>query len=106
MQNKDYISKSFVHAAGVLIYVSAVALFLSNGENIFGKQVDNFLAPLLMLLLLIVSASITGLLGLGKPILLYFNNHKKEAFKMLFATLAWIATFAIIVILVLISRAS
>ena len=97
MKKLEYFVKGSINALGVVAYTSAVALFLSNGERIFGG-VKSFLLPLFMLLLLIVSATITGLLVLGKPIQLYFNGLKKEAVTLLFTTLGLIIFFAIAVV--------
>ena len=71
---------------GVLVYVSLVVLFMSNTKNIFGEG-DNPMIGVVMLLILILSASITGSLVLGKPILLYLDGKKIEAVKLLFYTI-------------------
>jgi hypothetical protein len=103
MKKSDYLLKSFISAGGVLIYVSAVAWLGFNGQTIFGKQTD-FLMPVFVLLLFVISASITGLLVLGKPIHLYLSGLKKEALTLLFATLAWLILFLIAVVIVLLLR--
>ena len=100
MKKTDYLLKSFIGAAGVFIYTSLVAWLGFNNQVIFGKPA-NFLGPLFMLLLFVVSASITGLLVLGKPIHLYLNGLKKETFVLLFATLVWLAFFLAVVAVVL-----
>lgn len=100
MKKSDYFLKSLLNAAGVFVYVSGVASLLSNGEKIFGKA-ENFLMPVLLLLLFVVSAAITGLLVLGKPIHLYLSGFKKEAFTLLFATLAWLIVFIAVVAVIL-----
>jgi len=92
MKKSDLIFKSFVHAAGVFLYVFAVSWLLFNAEAIFGDP-PKLLIPMFFLLLLIISATITGLLVLGKPIYLYLNGFKKEAFILLFVTVAWLITF-------------
>ncbi|HLA38956.1 MAG TPA: hypothetical protein VJ417_03120 [Candidatus Glassbacteria bacterium] len=97
MEKSEYFLKSLVNAAGAFLYTAAVAWLLFHGQQIFGKPV-NFLLPLFLLLLFVISASITGLLVLGKPIHLYMNNLKKEAFILLFSTLAWLILFAILVV--------
>jgi hypothetical protein len=94
MKKSDYILKSLLSAAGVFVYVAAVAWLGFNSQAIFGKQI-NFLMPLFMLLLFVVSAAITGLLVLGKPIYLYLNGRKKEAITLLFATLTWLLVFLV-----------
>ena len=82
MPNSKLITRALLHSLGVLIYVLLIAAFLFNGKNIFGKE-DNFLMPTAMLLLLVLSAAVTGSLVLGKPILLYWDNKKTEAIKLL-----------------------
>jgi len=100
MKKSSYYLKSLLNATGVLLYVAAVAWLLSNGENVFGKT-SSFILPLFLLLLLVISASVTGLLVLGKPIHLYLSGLKKDAFALLFATLAWLIFFAVVVVIVL-----
>lgn len=92
MKKSEYIIKSFLHAAAVLVYVSLVAFIPRYGEAIFGED-PNFLIPVFMLVLLVVSASITGLLVFGRPVLWYVGGRKKEAFFFLFATLGWLIVF-------------
>lgn len=72
-----------MHAAGVFVYVSFVAWLGFNSQKFFGGEPDNFLTPLFVLLLFVISASITGLLVLGKPIHMYMNGLRKEAFTLL-----------------------
>jgi hypothetical protein len=103
MKKQEYVLKSFLSAAGVLAYVSAIALLMFNAEGIFGST-PSFLAPVLMMLLLVISATVTGLLVLGKPIHLFLSGFKKEAWILLFATLAWLIVFLAGVIAVLILR--
>ncbi len=98
--NNSYIKRSFLNAFGVLAYVSAVASFMFHGKGLFPGE-DNFLMPILMLLLLIVSAATTGFLVFGKPIMLYLDGAKKEAFSMLLATIGWLALFLLIVFVAL-----
>lgn len=100
--NKTIVWKSFLHAIGTFAYIALIAYFLFNGQHWLGSKPDNFFMPVLMLLLLVVSATITGLLVLGRPLQLYLDNHKKEGITMLFSTLGWLFIFAVIVLLVLI----
>ncbi|MBU6500867.1 MAG: hypothetical protein KGJ89_01975 [Patescibacteria group bacterium] len=99
MKNHNYFLKSLINAVCVFVYVAGVAWIGFNSQNIFGPQRSSFLDPLFVILLFVISAAITGLLVLGKPILLYLDNHKKEAFTMLFATLAWLVIFLFVVVL-------
>lgn len=96
MSKTGYVLKSFLHAVAIFAYTAGVAWFLFNAKTIFG-DVSSFLAPLLMLLLLIVSATITGLLVLGRPVVLYLNGLKKDAFVFLAYTLSWLLFFLLLV---------
>lgn len=104
MKTSTYIGKSFWGAAGVLVYVSLVAWIMNHSAAWFGNKPDNFLAPLLVLLLFVTSATITGLLVLGRPVNLYLEGHKKEAWTMLFWTVGWLVVFLIGVAVILIVR--
>ena len=97
MKKTEYIFKSLRNALGVLVYVSGVALVMFNMEHTFDNE-PSFLVPVLMLLLFVTSAAITGSLVLGKPIMLYLDNQKKEAFTFLLATLAWLVAFAVLIL--------
>ena len=96
MTKFDYIRKSFIHAAGVFMYIGAVAWFMFNVKDFFSGP-DTVAAPVFMLLLFVISASVTGSLVLGKPISLYLDGLKKEAFTFLFITIGWLAVFLVLV---------
>ena len=105
MKKSDYILRSFINAGGTFAYVTAIALFFSHIQNIFdSNKPDNFLAPVLILLLFIISALVTGLLVLGKPINLYMSGAKREAFVLLFATLGWLVIFILLIVFILLKR--
>lgn len=100
MKNLSNVFKSFLSALAVVVYASGVVLLVSNGQKIFGKS-NNFIVPLFMLLLFVVSALVTGLLVLGRPAHLYLSGFKKEAFTLLLITLAWLVLFVILAAIVL-----
>jgi len=89
--------RGLAHAAGVFVYVTGVAWLGFNSHRIFGKPAS-FLVPLFVLLLFVISASVTGLLVLGKPIHLYLSGMKREAFTLLFVTLGWLVLFLVAVL--------
>lgn len=99
MKNSKLVLYALLSAIGTVLYVSGVALFMSNIEIILGRsgKPDDFRAPLAMLLLFIFSAAITAGLVLGKPILLYLDNFKKEAVKLFVYTLAFLFIAILIV---------
>jgi len=86
MKNTKLIFWAVVNSLGIVVYASLVAFVMFNGEKFFGKA-DDFTGPLMILLLFVVSAVITGSLFLGRPIYLYFEGLKKEAIKLFFYTL-------------------
>ena len=96
----NLIIRAFLHSLGVLIYTSLIAAFLFNGEKLFGK-VTSFLMPAAILLLLVLSAAITGALVLGKPILLYLDNQKADALKLFGWTVGWLAVITITILIIL-----
>ena len=99
MKNSKLVLYALSSSIGTVLYVSGVAWFMSNIESIFGKsgKPDDFRAPLAMLLLFVFSAAVTASLVLGKPILLYLDNFKKEAIKLLFYTLGFLFLAILIV---------
>ena len=84
---------TIIKAAGVnavltALYVSAISSFLFYIPKIFDNtKPDTVLAPIIMLSLLVFSASLVGALIFGKPILWYLDGKKKEAVSLLFYTL-------------------
>ncbi len=96
MKNQKTIFISLLNAVGVAVYIIGISFILRNGDKIFGKM-DNFLAPVAFLLLFVLSAAITGMLVLGRPLLLYFENRKSEAIKMFFYTIGWLFLITLVV---------
>ena len=93
------IQRSFLNALGVTAYVTVIATVMQNGENIFGNM-NQTLAPIVFLILFVLSAGVTGGLVLGKPVLMYLDNQKKEAVELFLYTLCWLA-LAVIILLVI-----
>lgn len=82
------------------VYISLVALFISHAESIFGKQDGGFLGTIVFLMLLVLSASVMGVLILGKPIMMYIDGQKKEGVKLLGITIGWIFVFILLATLI------
>ncbi|MFH1749521.1 MAG: hypothetical protein ABH837_01320 [bacterium] len=99
--NKKLLKYSIVHSFGVLIYIFLVALLMNYGEQIFGKM-NNVWGPIAFLLLFVLSALIVGILVLGKPIILYLDEKKKEAVQLLLYTVLWIFVITLIVFIILV----
>lgn len=100
MENKKLVKYSLIHSLGVFAYISLVSWVMQNGERLFGKA-NNVFGGVAVLLLFVVSATVVGLLVLGKPALLYLDGKKTEALKMFFYTLGWLASITIIILVIL-----
>lgn len=100
MNNKKLVWLSVLNSFGVLAYVSLLVAFMSNSQRIFGKD-DNAMIGVVMLLIFIFSALVTGSLVLGRPILLYLDGKKSEALKLLFYTMAGLFAALLLAIFVM-----
>jgi len=83
------------------LYILLVILLL-NSLNFVGEKVDNFLSGgLFMLLLFVFSVMISGVLVLGKPILLILRKKISEAISTFFVTLVTIFVIFVIVSIII-----
>ncbi|MFA5131687.1 MAG: hypothetical protein WC467_04765 [Patescibacteria group bacterium] len=102
MKDTKLIGRGILSAFGVSIYVFLISLFINNASWLFGQEDNKFLIPIVMLLLFVFSALVTGSLILAKPIMLYLEGAKKGAVKLLFYTGASLFVFLLISIVILI----
>lgn len=87
-------------ALGVAIYVSLIGLIMSSLGHTFDNSAHvQIVAPLIILLLFVLSAAITGSLVLGYPIILFLEKRKAEAFSIFFETLGFMIVILTIAIL-------
>ncbi len=100
MNKSKIIFYSVVNSLGVLAYIFLLVSFLNNAQKFFGKPPEILIAAV-MLLTFVLSASITGLLVLGRPGHLYFNGYKKEGLTLLFYTLACLFAFTVVILIIL-----
>jgi hypothetical protein len=94
---------SFMSASGTYIYIFLVSLLTQNGQKIFGNTSDT-LGPVVFLLLFVFSALVVGYLILGKPIMLYLDNKKKEALSLFFTTVRCLGIYVILSLLALLIK--
>lgn len=99
MKNNPIV-QSLIHAVLAVIYISLVALIMSNGERIFGGGPDTIWIPIALLTLFVLSAAIMGVLILGRPILMYVDGHKTAALKFFGYTLGWLALILVAVLVI------
>jgi len=96
MNKKHILLYGLINALGVFVYTSGVAYVMFHLGNLF-PAMPGVMWLALMLMLFVVSATVVGALVLGKPILWYFENKKREALQLFLTTLAWL--FAMVTIL-------
>jgi hypothetical protein len=101
MKNSKLLLLALLNSLGTLVYVSAVVLLMTNAQKFFGSP-NNFLGSAAILLLFVISATIVGLLVLGRPGHLYFNGFKKEGIALLLFTIAFLFVITAITFLVLV----
>lgn len=99
MDNKLLGKLAVFHSLGVLAYVSLVALVMSYAEKIFG-QADGVYAPVVFLMLLVLSAAMVGSLIFARPILMYIDGLKKEAVKLFLYTMISLLVITAILLVV------
>ena len=54
---KDVLAQSLGRAAATTAYIALIAAFLSNAERLFGQQENEFLIPIFMLMLFVISGT-------------------------------------------------
>ncbi len=96
--NKKLLGHSFGHALLAFAYIFSIALFLNLVPEQMFKKAPEFFAPIIMLLLFVVSAAVMAILVFGRPVMLYLDNKKKEALTMLFYTVGWLATILFLIV--------
>ena len=79
---------ALMNSLATTLYIILVASFLFYAGNAkWGQQTPTIFIPILMLMLLVFSAALTGLAMLGRPVLWYLDGKKKEALLLIGYTL-------------------
>lgn len=104
-QNRKHtlIKEAFLSASGVFFYILALVWFINNMQNWAGSKPDHWLAPVLALMLFIISACVTASLVLLKPIFLFSEGEKRNAIQLFAYTVGFLATLFFIVLFVVIT---
>lgn len=87
---RPHILTGLLHASGVAVYVTLIALLMRSVERWFGSKPDGIFSPIAFLLLFVISAAITSTLVLGRPILTYLDGRKRDAIALFLATIGWL----------------
>ncbi len=100
MKTSKLLLAALLNSLGASVYIAAVVLLMINAQKFFGPA-NNFLGSVVILLLFVLSATVVGLLILGRPAYLYFNDLKKEGIVLLLYTIAFLFVITIVAFLVL-----
>ena len=96
MKTTKLLFHALVNSLGVLVYTSLVAFLMNNGQKLVGPA-NNFWGPVAFLLLFVLSATIVGLLVLGRPGYLYFNGFRRDGILLLLFTISFLLVITILV---------
>jgi hypothetical protein len=100
----DKIKKiALINSILAVLYVSGVGSFMYFGTLIKVGRTNAILAPITLLLLFVVSATITGFLIIGKPAQLYVDGKKKEALVLFSYTLAFLSIITLVAVILLVT---
>lgn len=94
------IKNPFINALLASLYIVVVVSFIQN-LSILVKNENTFLAPIVMLSLLVLSVSVMGLLFVYTPARMLLDNKKEEALSFFLKTLGTFAGLAVVFILLL-----
>lgn len=93
---------ALVDALLTTAYIILVGGFFYFGTLLKIGRNNTFLAPIVMLLLFVFSAALTGYLMFGKPALWYVDGKKKEALSLLSYTLTFFCVITLLAVVLLI----
>lgn len=85
---------ALMNALATVLYVIVIASFLSFVPQSVGIDESSslfILVPVMMLLLLVTSAAITGFLVFGRPVMWYLDGRKPDALRLLGATIGFLS---------------
>lgn len=94
----------FLQATGLILYIIAVACFFNlvmPHFNKFEADYAEFYAPIIMLLVFVLSAVISASLVLGRAGILFWDKKYKESFTLIGWTVFWGIIYLLLVLLIL-----
>ncbi len=80
---------AFLQATALAVYIVLISLFFNLISPAFSGSSTQFYAPIIMLLLFVFSAVISGVTILGKAGVLFWEKKYKESFILLGWTVGW-----------------
>ena len=99
-QSKNILANALIQAGATTLYVVAVAAFLNYASTIFpAGNTQGILVPVVVLLLFVISAAVTGSLVLGRSVLWYLDGRKGDALRLFSTTIGALALFMFLILL-------
>lgn len=95
---------AFLQATGLVIYIVLISFFFNFVTPSFSNSTAQFYAPIIMLLVFIISAVISATLVLGRAVVLFWDKKYKEAFTLVGWTLGWGLLYLVFFIFILLLR--
>ena len=92
MKRLPYTIAGLKQAMGIVGYCAFVGVVMWKGQELFGPD-DNYLGPVVFLMLFSTSALVCGLLVFYQPYLLFFKGKREEAASLVLSTAIWLMSF-------------
>ncbi|AHB40272.1 MAG: hypothetical protein ACD_22C00049G0010 [uncultured bacterium] len=80
---------AFLQASALVTYLILISFFFNFVTPLFNNKTGEFYAPIIMLLLFVFSALISGMMILGRAGVLFWEKKYKESFTLLGWTTVW-----------------
>jgi hypothetical protein len=104
-ENEKYLDKklsiqffAFLQTTGLVIYIVLLSFLFTFIAPNFQNTSTQFYVPIIMLLLFIISAVISGLLVLGRAGFLFWEKQYKKSLTLVGWTIAWAFLYLLIFI--------
>jgi predicted membrane protein len=91
----------FLQSSGLVAYIISISAFFTYVPEKFDNGSAEFLAPIIMLLLFVISAVISALLVAGRAGVLFWEKKYKEAFTLISWTIGWGALYFLLFVTML-----
>ncbi len=99
MKNSKLVLYALVQSIGVFVYTSGIVWVLFNTDKWIGKNFSLW-QPVMTLMLLVISAAVTGTLVFGRSVYFYLEGLKKESILVFVYTILSLALITLSVFIV------
>jgi hypothetical protein len=96
--------QAFLQASGLVLYIILLTAFFNYVTPVFNNINAQYYAPIIMLLLFVFSAVISGLLVLGRAGYLFWEKKYKKSFILLGLTVFWIFFYFLLIICIILRK--